>query len=61
MLSFVDIAPPKSSIKSEIRHGITAEKIASIEAIPIVIEQGKVILHGCYASKGYAKSKIVFT
>ena len=42
---FGDIALPKSSAKSEIRHGITAEKIASIEAIPAVIEQGKVIFH----------------
>ena len=43
--TFGDIALPKSSAKSEIRHGITAEKIASIEAIPAVIEQGKVIFH----------------
>ncbi len=41
--TFGDIALPKSSAKSEIRHGITAEKIASVEAIPAVIEQGKVI------------------
>lgn len=40
---FGDIALRKSSVKSEIRHGITAEKIASIEAIPNVIEKGKVI------------------
>ena len=40
---FGDIALPKSSVKSEIRHGITAEKIASIEAIPSVIKEGKVI------------------
>ena len=38
-----DISLGKSSVKSEIRHGITAEKIASIEAIPVVIEEGKVI------------------
>ncbi|MBQ8372037.1 MAG: hypothetical protein IJX38_03765 [Clostridia bacterium] len=43
--TFGDIALPKSSAKSEIRHGITAEKIASIEAIPAVVEQGKVIFH----------------
>lgn len=43
--TFGDIALPKSSAKSEIRHGITAEKIASIEAITAVIEQGKVIFH----------------
>ncbi len=40
---FGDIAVRKSSIKSEVRHGITAEKIASIEAIPTVIEKGKTI------------------
>ena len=38
-----DIAVEKSSVRSEIRHGITAEKIASIEAIPEVIDKGKVI------------------
>lgn len=41
--TFGDIALKKSSIKSETRHGITSEKIASIEAIPTVIEKGKVI------------------
>ena len=40
---FGDISLSKSSLKSEIRHGITAEKIASIEAIPNVIHEGKVI------------------
>ena len=40
---FGDIALKKSSVKSEIRHGLTAEKIASMEAIPAVIERGKVI------------------
>ena len=40
---FGDIALGNSSVKSEIRHGLTAEKIASMEAIPSVIEQGKVI------------------
>lgn len=40
---FGDIALSRSSAKSEIRHGITAEKIASIEAIPSVITNGKVI------------------
>ena len=40
---FGDIALKNSSVKSEIRHGITAEKIASIEAIPAVIEAGEVI------------------
>ena len=38
-----DISVGKSSIKSEVRHGITAEKIASIEAIPEVLKEGKVI------------------
>ncbi len=38
-----DIAIKRSSVKSEIRHGNTAEKIASMEAIPTVIDQGKVI------------------
>ena len=38
-----DISLGKSSVKSEIRHGITATKIASIEAIPSVIEKGEVI------------------
>lgn len=39
-----DINVGKSSIKSEVRHGITAEKITSIEAIPVVINEGKVNL-----------------
>lgn len=41
--TFGDIALNRASAKSEIRHGITAEKVASLEAIPAVIEQGKVI------------------
>lgn len=41
--TFGDIALNRASVKSEIRHGITAEKVASLEAIPSVIEQGKVI------------------
>lgn len=40
-----DIALSNASAKSEIRHGVTAEKIASIEAIPAVIEKGEVIFH----------------
>lgn len=40
---FGDIALSNSSAKSEVRHGITAEKIASIEAIPDVLQKGKVI------------------
>ena len=40
---FGDIALPKASAKSEIRHGITSEKIATIEAIPEVIKSGRVI------------------
>jgi len=38
-----DVAVSPSSAKSEIRHGITAEKIASIEAIPSVLQNGKII------------------
>ncbi len=40
---FGDVALLKSSRKSEIRHGVTAEKIASMEAIPSVLANGKVI------------------
>ena len=40
---FGDIGLTHSSVKSEIRHGITAEKLASIEAIPDVIQHGVVI------------------
>ncbi len=40
---FGDIALKPSSVKSEIRHGTTSEKIATIEAIPAVLKQGKVI------------------
>lgn len=40
---FGEISLGNSSVKSEVRHGITAEKIASIEAIPEVIEKGEVI------------------
>lgn len=40
---FGDIAAKKSSIRSEIRHGSTAEKIAAIEAIPSVIQNGKIV------------------
>ena len=42
---FGSISLSNSSAKSEIRHGLTAEKIASIEAIPSVIQNGKVIFH----------------
>ena len=48
---FGDIALSKSSVKSEIRHGTTAEKLASIEAIPSVIENGEVIFFGKKESK----------
>ena len=41
--TFGDVALNRASVKSEIRHGITAEKVAALEAIPAVIEQGKVI------------------
>lgn len=40
---FGDIAVKRSSIGSEFAHGNTAEKIAAIEAIPSVIEHGKII------------------
>ncbi len=40
---FGDIAVKKSSIRSEIRHGSTSEKIASVEAIPSVIKNGKIV------------------
>ena len=40
---FGNISLPNSSIRSEIRHGTTAEKLATLEAIPEVIERGKVI------------------
>ena len=40
---FGDVAVKKSSIRSEIRHGSTAEKIASIEAIPSVMQNGKIV------------------
>ncbi len=40
---FGDVALKASSVKSEIRHGNTAEKIATIEAIPTVLKEGKVI------------------
>ncbi len=40
---FGDIAAGNSSVRSEIRHGLTGGKIASIEAIPTVINEGKVI------------------
>lgn len=54
---FGDIALSKSSAKSEIRHGITAEKIASIEAIPAVIEKGKVVFSN--TKKGSDVERIV--
>lgn len=40
-LGIIDVKP--SSIRSERRHGNTAHKIASIEAIPTVVSKGKVI------------------
>lgn len=40
---FGDIATKNSSIRSEFRHGNTAAKIASIEAIPTVINSGKIV------------------
>ncbi len=47
-----DITVEKSSVKSEIRHGLTAEKIASIEAIPAVVKEGKVIFVGQKSESG---------
>ena len=40
-LGTIDVKP--SSIRSERRHGNTAKKIASIEAIPTVVKNGKII------------------
>lgn len=40
---FGDIDAKKSTVKSETAHGSTKEKIASIEAIPAVVDEGKVI------------------
>lgn len=40
---FGDIAAKNSSIRSDIRHGSTPVKIASIEAIPSVIQQGEIV------------------
>jgi len=40
---FGDIAAKNSSIRSEMRHGSTPVKIASIEAIPSVIQNGKIV------------------
>ena len=41
--TFGDIAVKNSSIRSELRHGYTPVKIASIEAIPAVIKSGKIV------------------
>ena len=41
--TFGDIAVKNSSIRSELRHGFTPVKIASIEAIPTVIKSGKIV------------------
>ena len=38
-----DISVKRSSMKSEFAHGNTAQKIASIEAIPAVIQDGKIV------------------
>lgn len=40
---FGDIVLSNSSVKSELHQGLTSEKIASIEAIPTVLDNGKVI------------------
>ena len=41
-----DIEITKKSVRDDVRHGITAEKIASTEAIPSVIRDGKIIFAG---------------
>ena len=41
--TFGDIAAKNSSIRSDLRHGFTPVKIASIEAIPTVIKSGKIV------------------
>ncbi len=56
---FGDISLGKSSVKSEIRHGITAEKIASIEAIPQVLRNGKVIFIGNKGDSGNGVERLV--
>jgi hypothetical protein len=38
-----DIAVKNSSIRSEMRHGSTPVKVASVEAIPSVIQNGKIV------------------
>ena len=40
---FGDIAAKSSSVRSDMRHGSTPVKVASIEAIPSVIKNGKII------------------
>lgn len=40
---FGDVAVKKASANSEFAHGSTAQKIASIEAIPSVIRDGKIV------------------
>lgn len=52
---FGDIELSNASVKSEIRHGLTSEKIASMEAIPSIIEKGKVIFH---KNKGERSSNV---
>ena len=43
--TFGDVALPKTSVRSELRHGTFAPKLATIEVIPDVINKGKVIFH----------------
>lgn len=52
---FGDIALANSSMRSEIRHGSTAEKIASIEAIKPVIDRGTVISYIKKNEKGLVR------
>lgn len=52
---FGDIALTNSSMRSEIRHGSTAEKIAAIEAIKPVVDRGTVISYIKKNEKGLVR------
>lgn len=52
---FGDIALTNSSMRSEIRHGSTAEKIAGIEAIKPVVDRGTVISYIKKNEKGLVR------
>ena len=53
---FGDVALTPSSVRSDIRHGTTREKIVAYAAIPEVIQNGKVIYH---IDKGRGLERIV--